>query len=165
MDLLKTTEAAFLPAHLVAHCIGFPFMLEGILKSAGSLADVLWTCFEYKWSPPLSRVHHAASFWVILHTGGYAGSEYFYMKAHSDLVNQPARIVAKEERLRLSVFIATGAPALSGENKAITEPGFPALKGCGFVGRQTNSKVNLVWSWMFVLFLVSVYLFLSNSRR
>lgn len=45
----ETSETALCSLHLVACCVGFPFMLKGILKSVGICDDVSWTCFEFKW--------------------------------------------------------------------------------------------------------------------
>lgn len=56
----ERTGTAVCAAHLIA-CSMIPFMLRGILKSAGSLVDKLWTCFEYELFRPEQRLRR----WLI----------------------------------------------------------------------------------------------------
>lgn len=77
----EKTATAVSVGHLAAACTGFPFTLEGILKSIGSLVDKPRTCFEYESFHPEQRTHKAGSFGLDQPDGGFFRRlEYFYVE-------------------------------------------------------------------------------------
>lgn len=87
----------------------WPALQDSLLcwKGFWSRLEALLMCCEPALNTndsPLSRVHNAGSFWLILHTAGCTGPECFYMKIHSDSANQPALVVVKDERVTTFCF-------------------------------------------------------------
>lgn len=93
--LIAKTETAVCLAHLVTCCIGFPFMLEGIMKSVGRLVDKLWTWLEYQ----LFHLEQSIQRWLILSDlvqWRVHMFEYIYINnTHLDSANQPSLIIIK----------------------------------------------------------------------